>query len=117
MAATLDPRVDVGHVHLKVADLDRAIAFYRDVLGFELMAALGEQAAFLAAGGYHHHLGANVWESRGAPAAPEGTARLRHATIVLPDAAALDEVLGRVTPGADGLLRDPSGIALRLVAA
>jgi catechol 2,3-dioxygenase len=73
----------IGHVHLKVADIPSTIAFYRDLLGFSLMAQLGGQAAFLAAGGYHHHLGANTWESAGAPPAPPGTASLRHATIVL----------------------------------
>jgi catechol 2,3-dioxygenase len=72
----------IGHVHLKVANIPSTIAFYRDILGFALMARLGEQAAFLAAGGYHHHLGANTWESAGASAAPPGTASLRQATIV-----------------------------------
>jgi len=71
MADPIDPRVDIGHVHLKVADLDRALAFYHDVLGFELMQRMGTQAAFLSAGGYHHHIGLNTWESRnGAPPAP-----------------------------------------------
>ncbi len=78
----------MGHVHLRVADIPATVAFYDDVLGFGLMARLGAQAAFLSAGGYHHHLGANTWESRGAPPAPPGTARLERATIVLPDAAA-----------------------------
>ncbi len=84
----------MGHVHLKVASIPDTVAFYRDVLGFELMAQLGEQAAFLAAGGYHHHIGANTWESAGAPPPPEGSAALRHVTIVLPDAAERDRVLG-----------------------
>ncbi len=76
----------MGHVHLKVSSIPETVAFYRDVLGFALMAQLGEQAAFLSAGGYHHHLGANTWESaRGAPP-PPGSAALRRATIVLPDA-------------------------------
>ena len=74
----------VGHVHLRVADVPQSIAFYRDTLGFDLMATYGDQAAFLAAGGYHHHVGANTWQSLGAPAAPEGTARLLHATVILP---------------------------------
>lgn len=73
----------IGHVHLKVADIPSTIAFYRDTLGFALMAQLGGQAAFLAAGGYHHHVGANTWESAGASSPPPGTASLRHATIVL----------------------------------
>jgi catechol 2,3-dioxygenase len=88
------------------------------------MVAFADQAAFLSAGGYHHHLGANVWESLGAPPAPEGTARLRHATIVLPDAAERDRVAARVAASgrepevrAEGVLvRDPSGIELLLAA-
>jgi catechol 2,3-dioxygenase len=76
----------MGHVHLSVADVEDAIRFYRDELGFDLVAQLGAQAAFLSAGGYHHHLGANTWESRGAPAAPPGTARLLSYTIVVPGA-------------------------------
>jgi catechol 2,3-dioxygenase len=107
----------MGHVHLKVASIADAVAFYRDIVGFELMAQLGEQAAFLAAGGYHHHIGANAWESAGRPPAPDGTAALRHATIVLPDAAERDRVLDRlqqaghaVEERADGpRVRDPSG--------
>ena len=75
----------MGHVHLRVADDPETVAFYRDVLGFGLMAQLGRQAAFLGAGGYHHHVGANTWESAGAPPAPPGRP-LRRATIVLPDA-------------------------------
>lgn len=86
----------MGHVHLKVAAIDEAVAFYRGVLGFALMAQLGAQAAFLAAGGYHHHVGANTWESAGAPPPPPGTAALRHATIVLPDATERDAVLERL---------------------
>ena len=78
----------MGHVHLKVAAIPETVAFYRDLLGFGLMAQLGEQAAFLGAGGYHHHIGANTWESAGAAPPPPGTAALRHATIVLPDEAA-----------------------------
>ena len=65
----LDPGTDIGHVHLKVADLDSALAFYRDVLGFELTSRLGDEAAFLSAGGYHHHIGLNTWESRGSTSA------------------------------------------------
>jgi catechol 2,3-dioxygenase len=115
----------MGHVHLKVAEIDSTVAFYRDVLGFALMAALGPMAAFLSAGGYHHHLGANVWESRGADPPPPGSAALRHATIVLPDGDELDRVLGRVenagiatTESDHGpLIRDPSGNGLVLTTA
>jgi catechol 2,3-dioxygenase len=86
----------MGHVHLQVAEIDSTVGFYRDLLGFGLMAQLGDSAAFLAAGGYHHHLGANAWESRGASPPPAGTAALRHATIVLPDDAARERVLDRL---------------------
>jgi catechol 2,3-dioxygenase len=96
----------MGHVHLCVADVEAANGFYRDRVGFGLMAQLGDQATFLSAGGYHHHLGANTWQSRGAPYAPDGYARLTQTTIVLPDQASLDEVAGRVG-GSE--VRDPSG--------
>jgi catechol 2,3-dioxygenase len=112
----------MGHVHLQVAEIDSTVAFYRDLLGFSVMAQLGESAAFLAAGGYHHHLGANTWESRGASPPPAGTAALRHATIVLPDDAARGRVLDRlaraghaVESGEDGAaVSDPSGNRLVL---
>jgi catechol 2,3-dioxygenase len=115
----------MGHVHLKVAGVPETIGFYRNVLGFDLMAQLGEQAAFLSAGGYHHHVGANAWESAGASPPPPGTAALRHATVVLPDDAALAEVVSRVEAAGrpvedhdDGpLVRDPSGNALVLTLA
>ncbi len=112
----------MGHVHLKAADIPSTVAFYRDTLGFGLIVQLGAQAAFLSAGGYHHHLGANTWESAGAPPAPPGSAALRHATIVLPDAAELERVTERLdaadvelsdTSGSP-LVRDPSGNALVL---
>jgi catechol 2,3-dioxygenase len=109
----------VGHVHLRVAEIPAAVDFYRDRLGFELMATYGHQAAFLAAGGYHHHLGANTWQSAGAPQAPAGTARLLHATVLLPEAAR-DELLGSVEyeESPEGpLVRDPSGNGLVLAAA
>jgi catechol 2,3-dioxygenase len=114
----------MGHIHLKVADIPRTVDFYRDRLGLTLMASLGGQAAFLAAGGYHHHVGANVWESAGAPAPPPGSAALRHATIVLPDEAERRRVVARLVEqgvplhddGADPLVRDPSGNALVLAA-
>jgi catechol 2,3-dioxygenase len=81
----IDPRVDIGHVHLKVSDLERGIAFYRDVLGFELMQQLGDEAAFLSAGGYHHHIALNTWESKGGSPAPAGTTGLYHVAIRYPD--------------------------------
>jgi catechol 2,3-dioxygenase len=98
----------MGHVHLRVASIPETTAFYRDRVGFALMAEYGQQAVFLAAGGYHHHLGGNIWESAGAPAAPPGTARLLHFTIVVPDEAERDRVQERL--GVDeprGV--DPSG--------
>ena len=115
----------MGHVHLKVAAIAETVAFYRDVLGFGLMAQLGAQAAFLAAGGYHHHLGANTWESAGATPPPDGTAALRQATILLPDAAERDRVVERLEragyesgTGDDGPAAvDPSGNALVLAIA
>lgn len=115
----------MGHVHLKVAAIAESIAFYRDVLGFALMARLGPQAAFLGAGGYHHHLGANIWESAGAGPPPPGTAALRHITIVLPDSATRDAVRARLersghAPVAgDAVLtvRDPAGISIMLAVA
>jgi catechol 2,3-dioxygenase len=115
----------MGHTHLRVADVDRTVAFYRDVLGFDLMTQLGPQAAFLSAGGYHHHIGANVWESRGAPPPPPGTAALQYAEIVLPDEGARAEVLERVAAaglqagaaGDDPVVTDPSGNRLLLALA
>jgi catechol 2,3-dioxygenase len=105
----------MGHVHLKVKEIDETIAFYRDVLGFGLMAALGSQAAFLSAGGYHHHIGANTWESAGASPPPPGSAALRRATIVVPSQHELDDLLGRlVAATAEPLVRDPSGNELLL---
>jgi catechol 2,3-dioxygenase len=104
----------VGHVHLCVRDVDETIGFYRDRLGLGLTAHLGDQAAFLSAGGYHHHVAGNTWETRGAEPAPEGTARLRRFTIVLPDDAEVDRVAERV---GGTKVRDPSGNALVLEAA
>jgi catechol 2,3-dioxygenase len=82
---TIDPRADIGHVHLKVSDLERAIAFYRDVLGFELQHRYGDEAAFLSAGGYHHHIGLNTWESKGGSPPPPNTTGLYHVAIRYPD--------------------------------
>ena len=90
------PGVRIGHVHLKVADLDRAIDFYSGVLGLDVMARYGAKAAFLSAGGYHHHLGLNVWESAGGSAPPPGHTGLYHAAFLYPDRAALGRAVRRV---------------------
>ena len=92
---SIHPEARIGHVHLKVADLDRAIAFYRDVLGFELQQRLGDQAAFLSAGGYHHHIGLNTWESAGGEQPEPGRTGLYHLAIVYPDRSALGTALVR----------------------
>lgn len=81
---TIPDQTRIGHIHLKVADLDRALAFYRDLLGFSLMAMYGDQAAFISAGGYHHHIGLNTWYSKGGPPAPVRAAGLFHTAIVYP---------------------------------
>jgi catechol 2,3-dioxygenase len=86
----------MGHVHLKVADIEQSIAFYRDVVGLALMAQLGPYAGFLSAGGYHHHIGANTWESAGGKAPPPGAAALRHATILLPGLQERDRLVARL---------------------
>ena len=96
MATPIAPETRIGHVHLKVADLDRAIGFYSGVLGFEVMQRYGAQAAFLSAGGYHHHLGLNTWESRGGTPAPRGHTGLYHTAILYPDRAALADALRRL---------------------
>src|ERR1700741_698533 len=95
--APIPAGVRIGHVHLKVADLDRALRFYRDVLGFELTQQYGPSAAFLSAGGYHHHIGLNTWESLGGSPPPEGTTGLFHLAILYPDRASLADGLRRVT--------------------
>lgn len=123
--AGLPDGTTMGHVHFRVADVDATVGFYHDVLGLGLMAQLGPAAAFLSAGGYHHHVGANTWESRGGSPAPAGTATLRHATIILPDESERDRVAAAVADAGqepeqrDGgvLVRDPSGNALLLAAA
>lgn len=122
----LDPRVRIGHVHLKVADLDRAIGFWSGVLGFEVEARL-HGAAFLAAGGYHHHIGLNTWESRGGPPPPPGTTGLYHVAVLYPDRATLAAALRRVLAAGIALegasdhgvsealyLRDPDGNGVEL---
>jgi catechol 2,3-dioxygenase len=119
---TIDPRVDIGHVHLKVSDIDRALAFYRDILGFEVMQRMDDQAAFLSAGGYHHHLGLNTWESKGGSPPPPDTTGLYHVAIRYPDRAALGKALSLLVKAGwpiDGAtdhgvseaiyLRDPDG--------
>jgi catechol 2,3-dioxygenase len=123
----IDPRVRMGHVHLKVANLERALRFYRDVLGFELMQRMGDQAAFLSAGGYHHHIALNTWESQGGPPPPFGTTGLYHHAIVYPSRAALADALRRLSAAGVGLegaadhgvsqsvyLRDPDGNGVEL---
>jgi catechol 2,3-dioxygenase len=96
MTTRIDPGVSIGHVHLKVADLERAIGFYNGVLGFDLMQRMGNQAAFLSAGGYHHHIGLNTWESRGGSPPPRGTTGLYHVAIRYPTRAALADALRRL---------------------
>jgi len=93
---SIDPGVRIGHVHLKVADLERALGFYRDVLGFELTQRYGTEAAFLSAGGYHHHIGLNTWESRGGTPPLPGTTGLYHLAILYPTRAALADALRRL---------------------
>jgi catechol 2,3-dioxygenase len=96
MAEPIDPGVDIGHVHLKVADIDRALGFYRDVLGFDVTQRIGDQAAFISAGGYHHHIGLNTWESKGGSPPPRGTTGLYHVAIRYPTRAALGDALRRL---------------------
>jgi catechol 2,3-dioxygenase len=124
---TIDPRVDIGHVHLKVADIERALAFYCGVLGFDLTQRAGDEAAFVSAGGYHHHIGLNTWESRGGSPPPPGTTGLYHVAIRYPDRATLADALRRVlaaelqlTGASDHgvsealYLRDPDGNGVEL---
>ena len=92
----LDPQVRIGHVHLKVADLERALGFYQGVLGLEVMQRIGDSAAFLSAGGYHHHLGLNTWESRGGEPPPPGSTGLYHVALLYPTRAALADALRRL---------------------
>jgi catechol 2,3-dioxygenase len=92
----IDPAVRIGHVHLKVADLDRALGFYCGVLGFELTQRFGRQAAFVSAGGYHHHIGLNTWESEGGAPPPAGSTGLYHVAILYPTRAMLADALRRL---------------------
>lgn len=127
MSTPIDPRVGVGHVHLKVADLDRALAFYRDLLGFEVTQRYGQQAVFLSAGGYHHHVGLNTWESEGGSPPPPGTTGLYHVAFLYPDRATLADALRRIVEAGYALdgasdhgvsealyLRDPDGNGVEL---
>jgi len=94
--ASIHPQTRIGHVHLKVADLERAINFYRNVLGFDVTQRYGRNAAFLSAGGYHHHIGLNTWESENGAAPAPGTTGLYHLAIVYPTRAALADALRRL---------------------
>jgi catechol 2,3-dioxygenase len=123
----IDPAVRIGHTHLKVADLERSLAFWRDVLGFEVTQRMGAQAAFLSAGGYHHHIGLNTWESAGGSPPPPGSTGLFHVAILYPTRALLADALRRVVAAGidlDGAsdhgvseaiyLRDPDGNGVEL---
>jgi catechol 2,3-dioxygenase len=127
VSTSIDPGADIGHVHLKVSDIDRALAFYRDVLGFELQQRMGDSAAFVSAGGYHHHIGLNTWESRGGSPPPPGTTGLYHVAIRYPTRTALADALRRLVEAGiaiDGAtdhgvseaiyLRDPDGNGIEL---
>jgi len=127
MKGSLHPGVRIGHVHLKVSDLDRAIAFYRDTLGFEVTQRYGHQAAFLSAGGYHHHIGLNTWESAGGSPPPHGHTGLFHLAILYPTRAELADALRRLVKAEIPLegasdhgvsealyLRDPDGNGVEL---
>ena len=94
--APIDPGVDIGHVHLKVADIDRSLDFYCGVLGFELQQRFGDEAAFVSAGGYHHHIGLNTWHSKGGSPPPPGTTGLFHVAIRYPTRRALADALRRL---------------------
>ena len=127
MPSPIDPGTRIGHVHLKVADLERALGFWRDLLGFELTQRYGAQAAFLSAGGYHHHVALNTWESRGGRAPAPGATGLYHVAILYPTRAALADALRRLVDAGwplDGAsdhgvsealyLRDPDGNGVEL---
>jgi catechol 2,3-dioxygenase len=121
------PKTRIGHVHLHVADLERSLSFYRDVLGFEVTERIGDSAVFLSAGGYHHHIGLNTWQGKGVPPPPPGHAGLYHYAILYPTRKALAEALKRlvdagypITGGADHgvseaiYLEDPDSIGIEL---
>jgi catechol 2,3-dioxygenase len=124
---SIDSRVDIGHVHLKVADIERSLDFYCGVLGFELQQRMGDQAAFISAGGYHHHIGLNTWESRGGTPPPRGHTGLFHVAIRYPDRKTLADALRRLVKAGIPLegasdhgvseaiyLRDPDGNGIEL---
>ena len=124
---SIHPEAAIGHVHLTVADLDRSLGFYRDVLGFEVTARYGDSAVFLSAGGYHHHIGLNTWESQGGSPPPPGTTGLYHVAILYPTRAALADALRRLIEAKIPLegaadhgvsealyLRDPDGNGVEL---
>ncbi len=126
MAGPIDPRVTIGHAHLKVADLERALGFYRDVLGFEVMQSV-RGAAFLSAGGYHHHIALNTWQSLGGSPPPRRATGLYHVAILYPTRAALADALRRLRRAGIALdgaadhgvsealyLRDPDGNGIEL---
>jgi len=127
MSEPIDPGVRIGHVHLKVSDLERAVAFYRDALGFEVTERYGTEAAFLSAGGYHHHIGLNTWESKGGSPPPRRATGLYHVAILYPSRAALADALRRLVKAGVALegasdhgvsealyLRDPDGNGIEL---
>lgn len=124
---TIDPQARIGHVHLTVSDLDRALVFYRDALGFTVTTRYGEDAVFLSAGGYHHHIGLNTWAGRGAPPPPHGTTGLYHFAVLYPARGALARAVRRVLDHGVRLegaadhgvseavyLRDPDGNGIEL---
>ncbi len=126
---TIHPETRIGHVHLKVSDLDRAVGFYRDVLGFEVQQYYGRAAAFLSAGGYHHHVGLNTWESRGGSPPPPGSTGLYHFAILMPNRRELARAARRLIDhgiSIDGAsdhgvseaiyLRDPDGNGIEIYA-
>jgi catechol 2,3-dioxygenase len=127
MMTSVDPRTRIGHVHLTVSDLERAVAFYRDVLGFDITTTYGRDAVFLSAGGYHHHVGLNTWAGRGAPPPAAGTTGLYHFAILFPDRPSLARAVQRVLDSGIALegaadhgvseavyLRDPDGNGVEL---
>ena len=127
MTYTAPPEARIGHIHLKVADLDRAIAFYSGVLGFDLVQRYGSGAAFLSAGGYHHHIGLNTWESKGGTPPPPGSTGLYHTAFLYPDRASLGAAVQAVLDAGISLdgaadhgvseavyLRDPDGNGVEL---
>src|SRR5712671_6097598 len=127
MTTPIDPGVRIGHVHLKVAEIERSLAFYCGVLGFELMQRYGSQAAFISAGGYHHHFGLNTWESLGGAAPPPGSTGLYHLAILYPERTDLADALLRLRAAGIPLggasdhgvsealyLRDPDGNGVEL---